>query len=90
MRIFVQTVKALTGKEISDLYALAERMNVGFGMTGGSGSPSKGPAEWTVSGGLRAIRRFVRETGVTPIKEPKYPKVRWTDAARWERKGRDY
>jgi hypothetical protein len=84
MLTYLQSPRALSNGEITEVYALADRHNVGICLYGGTQSPSQGPAEWSASGSILALRRFAREAGMRVIPKPKYPEVRWTDKNRWE------
>lgn len=84
MQMYLQSPKALSSAEIADVYPLAEHHNVGIWPYGGTQSPSKGPAEWSASGSLFAVRRFMKAVGFNAIPKPSYPEVRWSDKNRWE------
>lgn len=84
MQTYLQSPNALSTAEIAQVYSLAERHNVGICLYGGTQSPSKGPAEWSASGSIFALRRFMKAVGFTTISKPSYPEVRWTDKNRWE------
>lgn len=84
MQAYLQSSKALSNAEIAEVYSLAEQYNVGICLYGGTQSPSNGPAEWSASGSLFALRRFVKAVGFSNISKPSYPDVRWTDKNRWE------
>ena len=84
MQMYLQSPDALSDAEIAEVYALAEQHRIDICLHGGTQSPSKGPAEWSVSGGIFALRRFMKAVGFSTISEPSYPKVRWTDKNRWE------
>lgn len=84
MQTYLRSPNALSKAEIADVYSLAEQHNVDVCLYGGTQSPSKGPAEWSASGRLSALRRFMKAVGFSTIRKPSYPEVRWTDKNRWE------
>ena len=84
MQTYLRSPNALATSEIAEVYSLAEQHNVGISLYGGTQSPSKGPAEWLVSGSIFALRRFARAVGFNTIPKPSYREVRWTDKNRWE------
>lgn len=85
MTIYITTPRAMSAEEIDAFYWLAEEHNVGIVPTD---SPSQGPSEWSLNGGLMATRRFLRDASesygaqVTPKKQREH--VRWSDKNRWE------
>ena len=84
MQMYLQSPNALSNAEIAEVYSLAEQHTVGICLYGGTQSPSRGPAEWSASGSIFALRRFMKAVGFSPISKPSYPEVRWTDKNRWE------
>ncbi len=84
MQRYLRSPNALSNAEITKIYSLAEQHNVDICLCGGTKSPSKGPAEWSASGSIFALRRFMEAAGFSTISKPSYPEVRWTDKNRWE------
>lgn len=84
MQTYLQSPKALSNAEIAEVYSLADQHHVGICLYGGTQSPSKGPSEWSASGSILALRRFMKAVGFSAISKPSYPEVRWTDKNRWE------
>ena len=84
MQTYLQSSRALSNAEIAEVYSLAEQHNVDICLHGGTQSPSKGPADWSASGSIPALRRFVKAVGFSTISKPSHPEVRWTDKNRWE------
>ncbi len=84
MQSYLQSPNALSNAEIAEVYSLAEQHNVDICPHGSTQSPSTGPAEWSASGSILALRRFTKAVGFSTIPEPSYPEVRWTDKNRWE------
>ena len=84
MQTYLQSQRVLSNPEISEVYSLAEKHNVDICLYGGTQSPSKGPAEWSATGGMLALRRFARDAGMNVIPKPADPEARWTDKNRWE------
>ncbi|GAA4100211.1 hypothetical protein ACFFOS_19340 [Nocardioides kongjuensis] len=84
MQMYLQSPNALSNKEIDEVYSLAEQHDVGICLYGGTQSPSRGAAEWSASGSVFALRRFMKAVGFRAISKPSYPEVRWTDKNRWE------
>lgn len=84
MQMYLQSPKALSNAEIAEVYSLAEQHNVGICLYGGTQSPSKGAAEWSASGSILALLRFMKSVGFRAISKPSYPEVRWTDKNRWD------
>jgi hypothetical protein len=84
MQTYLRSPSALSTAEIAQVYSLAEQHNVGICLYGGTQSPSQGPAEWLVSGGVSSLRRFTMAVALDTIPKPTYPEVRWSDKKRWE------
>lgn len=84
MQMYLRSPKALTNATIDEVYALAAQHDVGICLFGGTQLPSTGPAEWSASGSIFALRRFMKASGFSAIAKPSYPKVHWTDKGRWE------
>lgn len=84
MQTYLKSTNALSNAEIADVYSLAEQHHVGLVLYSGTRSPSKGPAEWSASGSVFALRRFMKAAGLRTIPKPSYPEARWTDKNRWE------
>jgi hypothetical protein len=75
----------MSAKEIDAFYRLADEHHVGVVPMD---SPSQGPSEWSLNGGLMATRRFLRDArktyGAQVTPQKKREPVRWTDKNRWE------